>query len=83
MVCEQLDEPYLWVERLCILQDDPKHKTHQIGVMDRIFSAARYVLIAKHGTAVDFGLTGMGHARKVFESQASLLGMTMTIIVGD
>jgi hypothetical protein len=83
MVCEQLDEPYLWVDRFCILQDDPKDKTHQIGAMDRIFSAARYDLIAKHGTGVDFGFPGVGHARKVSQSQAGLPDMTMTNIVGD
>jgi hypothetical protein len=39
-VCEQLQERYLWIDRLCIIQDDTEDKARQIKAMDKIFSAA-------------------------------------------
>jgi len=83
VVCEQLGEPFLWIDRLCILQDDLTDKQHQIGAMDRIFSAAEYVIIALHGTGVNYGLPGVGHARQAWQLQVALPGGTGTIVARD
>ncbi|KAH7174124.1 heterokaryon incompatibility protein-domain-containing protein [Fusarium flagelliforme] len=42
---------YLWVDRLCIVQDDP-HKATEFMDMDRIYSGAALTIVA----AADFGL---------------------------
>ncbi|KAJ4111489.1 hypothetical protein NW768_011843 [Fusarium equiseti] len=42
---------YLWVDRLCIIQDDP-HKVAELMNMDRIYSGAALTIVA----AADFGL---------------------------
>lgn len=35
----------LWIDAICISQDDPKEKTHQVGLLSLIFSYARDVVV--------------------------------------
>lgn len=46
----------LWADSICINQDDPKEKGHQVGMMSRIYSEARRVLIC-------LGPDDRGHAK--------------------
>jgi hypothetical protein len=54
-----LDERYLWVDALCIVQDDPEHKERDIAQMDVIYSRAFATVVALHGADADAGLPGM------------------------
>jgi hypothetical protein len=45
-VCEKLAIPYLWVDSLCIIQDDSAGKQGQILNMDRIYASAYVTLVA-------------------------------------
>ncbi|CAG5156362.1 uncharacterized protein ALTATR162_LOCUS4160 [Alternaria atra] len=36
---------YLWVDALCINQQDPREKTHQVQLMGKIYSSAESVLV--------------------------------------
>ncbi|KAF2140436.1 uncharacterized protein K452DRAFT_46579 [Aplosporella prunicola CBS 121167] len=47
--CQELGEQYLWVDRLCIVQDDEVGKQHQINSMHKIFGTAKLVLVVTHG----------------------------------
>jgi hypothetical protein len=51
-----MGERYLWVDRYCIIQDDPRYKEAQLKRMCQIYASARYTVIAADGTAAD-GLT--------------------------
>ncbi|KAJ8585796.1 HET-domain-containing protein, partial [Rhizopogon salebrosus TDB-379] len=55
----QLGERYLWIDALCIVQDDPKDKTKQIGVMERIYGKAVFTIFAASGTSVRDPLPGV------------------------
>lgn len=44
-LCRDLGEKYLWVDRLCIVQDDEKSKHSQIHNMDTIYSSAYLTVI--------------------------------------
>jgi len=45
-VCERLCIPYLWIDSLCIVQDDAEAKHDQIQNMDEIYANAYLTLVA-------------------------------------
>lgn len=63
IVCRQLGEQYLWVDRLCILQDDEDDKAQQIQAMSAVFSAAKLVIVAACGQGMADGLAGISRPR--------------------
>ena len=55
---EALGERYIWIDALCIPQDDPMLKLLQIEAMDEVFQGAVCTLIALEGTSSASGLPG-------------------------
>jgi hypothetical protein len=47
---------YLWVDSLCIIQDDEEHKAGQIDIMSAIYANAHVTLVAAYGSGADEGL---------------------------
>ncbi|KAF4342491.1 tol [Fusarium beomiforme] len=69
-VTEQVGERFLWVDALCIVQDDPTDLGHQTARMDLIYSRALFTILAACGEDSDSGLVGLpGHSRDVFQRQ--------------
>ncbi|RYP48701.1 hypothetical protein DL769_011176 [Monosporascus sp. CRB-8-3] len=54
-----LHERYLWVDALCIVQDDPEHKMRHIARMDIIYVKAFATVVALRGASADAGLPGV------------------------
>lgn len=54
-----LQERYLWVDSLCIEQDNEEEKSQQIAIMDSIYSNAVLTIVAADGKDVDSGLPGI------------------------
>ena len=54
----RLKERYLWVDSLCIIQDDVENKQRQIANMSNIFSGACLTLVAACGDSCQAGLSG-------------------------
>ena len=52
-------ERYLWVDSLCIVQDDGDAKMVQIHAMDKIYSCALATIVASDGTSCHDGLPGV------------------------
>jgi len=73
--CIILDERYLWVDRLCIVQDDLESKQQQIESMAAIYSSAFLVLIAAYGDNMDFGLAGVSWKRPVSTKRKTVSGI--------
>ncbi|KAK3366180.1 heterokaryon incompatibility protein-domain-containing protein [Lasiosphaeria ovina] len=53
---------YLWVDALCIVQDDADDRDKEISRMDAIYEGSVFTLVAASGTHADAGLAAL-HAR--------------------
>ncbi|KAE8155184.1 heterokaryon incompatibility protein-domain-containing protein [Aspergillus avenaceus] len=61
--CVRLNIRYLWVDRVCILQDDLDTKAKQIDAMAHIYHHAYITLVALEGDGANHGLPGVTNRR--------------------
>ena len=62
--CIELKIRYLWIDRLCIVQDDTTTvKASQINAMGDIYSHSYLTLVDLEGVTMDHGLPGVSQAR--------------------
>jgi predicted metal-dependent phosphotriesterase family hydrolase len=54
-----MGEQYLWVDALCIVQDDPIDVGRHIQRMDRVYKAAQFTIINASGVDANAGLEGL------------------------
>ncbi|KAI7763753.1 hypothetical protein LZL87_011610 [Fusarium oxysporum] len=72
-VAEQVGERFLWVDALCIVQDDPADLGHQTARMDLIYSKALFTILAACGEDSTSGLAGLpSNPRDVFQRQVKI-----------
>lgn len=55
-----LNEKYLWVDSLCLVQNDSADVKNGIAVMDLIYERAMLTIIAASGGHANAGLPGVG-----------------------
>lgn len=65
----QLGERYLWVDSLCIVQDDPVFQKQQIDIMDLIYAAATMTIVAAAGDNANSGLPGISEWPRTIQRQ--------------
>lgn len=63
-VMAALSEPYLWCDRLCIVQDDAQSKHALISRTDQVYGSAWAVIIARSGEHAEAGLFGQNPLHK-------------------
>jgi hypothetical protein len=56
---KMMGEQYLWVDRLCIIQDNEKHKDKQLKAMASIYSRSYFTIIAADAPDASHGLCGL------------------------
>ena len=76
--CAQLGSRYLWVDRLCIVQDDLDDKANQILAMDRIYRSAQYVIVAYGSANMHSGMSGISRPRPETQMRVEFSGLTLT-----
>lgn len=54
-----IGQRYLWVDALCIIQDDKEDQEHQICNMDLVYGLASFTIIAADGDGAHAGLAGV------------------------
>lgn len=59
MVCRATRIRYLWIDRLCIVQDSPDHLHAQLQQMASIYAHAYFSIIAVDRNDADYGLPGV------------------------
>lgn len=65
-VVKAVGEQYLWVDALCILQDDDSLEQHnQMANMDRIYARALFTIVAADGMHANLGLSGISRPRSL------------------
>ncbi|GLA36879.1 hypothetical protein AnigIFM63309_003317 [Aspergillus niger] len=74
--CIELKIRYLWIDRLCIVQDDNiTVKDSQINAMGNIYSHSYLTLVDLEGHSMDHGLPGVTQARTVeYQTHGMKLG---------
>ncbi|KAJ0114434.1 hypothetical protein J7T55_010823 [Diaporthe amygdali] len=65
-VCQALGVQFLWVDRLCIIQDGEAQKMEQIRAMDAIYSRAAFTICAASSSSSDSGLHGAKDTPRTF-----------------
>ncbi|KAK4098987.1 heterokaryon incompatibility, partial [Parathielavia hyrcaniae] len=58
-VCREIGDRYLWVDALCIIQDNDQDKALQIRAMDVIYGSAVLTIAATCGNGAEASLPGV------------------------
>ncbi|TPX17525.1 uncharacterized protein E0L32_003168 [Thyridium curvatum] len=64
---------YLWVDSLCIVQDDAQDKNSQLPLMSSIYGSVNLVVVAAAGTDAESGLPGIGETSREQWQQAGVV----------
>ncbi|KAH0439669.1 hypothetical protein CcaCcLH18_02779 [Colletotrichum camelliae] len=75
---------YLWVDALCILQDEPEDKARIISKMGLIYGGASMTIVATTNVDPHDGLAGVGTThRSVTQNTVKIQGMTLAVGLHD
>jgi hypothetical protein len=74
---------YLWVDRLCIVQDDQIHLENQIAQMASIYKNAHLTIIAAEGTDVNYGLHGVGTSPRQYHQTILHIAPSLQLLQAD
>lgn len=68
---------YLWVNAVCIIQDDDDDKASQISKMQAIYRFADFTIVAASGDDSDAGMLGLQTLRKVWQHIERIQGLRL------
>lgn len=77
----KLGERYLWVDALCIVQDDEDEASHLIGVMDLIYGCANFTIVAASGQGVTAGLPGVQIGSRLIKQDIAEVAVGVKLMV--
>jgi heterokaryon incompatibility protein (HET) len=71
-LCQLIGVDFLWVDRLCIVQDDENMVHDQIGAMGEIFKNSYLTIVCADGEDVNHGLPGVDDPSREYEPSLNL-----------
>jgi Heterokaryon incompatibility protein (HET) len=75
-VVVRLGERYLWVDRLCIIQDDERDKLEQMSHMDRVYSLAILTIVNATAYCADDDIPGVkSNTRRTLQHSEVVAGI--------
>ncbi|KAL1859562.1 hypothetical protein Daus18300_009563 [Diaporthe australafricana] len=72
-LCRRIGVRYLWVDALCIIQDDDNDKAIQLQAMSNIYRCASFTIVAASGEDAGAGLPGLRPGTRSFEQEEVLV----------
>lgn len=78
IICSELGYQYLWVDRLCIVQDDFEKKQGQINSMAQIFSSAAVTIVTAACKDMDSPVPGVSLERSKHQRQVQIADLHFT-----
>ncbi|KAL9043900.1 MAG: hypothetical protein Q9214_002929 [Letrouitia sp. 1 TL-2023] len=76
---KDIGQRYLWVDSLCIVQDDNNDKQQQLPIMDSIFSNAELVVVVAAGSDANAGIPGIQCNQRDISQQIETINGTQFI----
>ncbi|KAF2817208.1 HET-domain-containing protein [Mytilinidion resinicola] len=80
VLCRLLKESYLWVDSLCIIEDEGDEKESQIMHMDSIYRRAHLTIIAAAGPDCSSGLPGITRKRTITQSKIRIQDLDLITV---
>ncbi|KAI0430413.1 heterokaryon incompatibility protein-domain-containing protein [Xylaria sp. FL1042] len=78
IVCQKLQQRFLWVDRLCNQQDDGgPEKQAQINAMGNIYSSAEFTIVHASGLSMKDAIAGVTTARQCFQFRTVVCGLEL------
>lgn len=77
-VVRDLGERYLWVDRLCIIQDSA-HKASQVENMGKVYGAAILTIVAADGIDANAGLKGLRPGSRTLQQVTGKVKPNLTL----
>jgi hypothetical protein len=72
-LCRRLGIQYIWVDALCIIQDDENDKADQLKAMSHIYRCASFTIVAASGQDAGAGLPGLRPGTRYFQQEEVLV----------
>jgi hypothetical protein len=79
ILVDSLGERYLWVDSICIVQDDANQKHNSIMQMNLIYNNALLTIASLSGITANESLPGVRAGTRFIQSSASISGMNIFI----
>ncbi|KAI1461063.1 HET-domain-containing protein [Annulohypoxylon moriforme] len=76
---KEMGVDYLWIDRLCVIQDSDADKAVQIPQMDLVYSHAAMTIVAAGGTALD-GLAGINGTGRIINQKIARVAKDLSLM---
>ncbi|KAK1835138.1 heterokaryon incompatibility protein-domain-containing protein [Podospora conica] len=75
-----LGEQFLWVDSICIVQDDDGDKGRQISLMDQVYGAASWTLVLAGGDSAGSGIGGLENGSRCVKQNTADYSQDLTLV---